>query len=311
MKLRLLFCTLVFAIAYLPQIALGKAWRNIVPLKSTRADVERRFGKPDKWGGYEFSGERVSFEYGDEPCKGLYLDLGEDNCKCLANDSAVMSIFVELTVKRKISTLKMDLKKFKKTQINPFPHTVEYENVIDGIVYTVDELEDEIKHITYYPSQLDCQEIIAKHNLRIRNSWRGLVPLRSTRRDLDSLLGTAKRAGVTLVTYETDHESIVATFADGKCDPSASDWNVPKDTLIEIVVNPNPSFLFKELHVDESRYSRREIFPYPEIDNPPKVWTYLDYFNGVTIRTQSTGGDEVVVSISYSPAKRDEKLRCK
>ena len=295
-------------------LSYAKDWRNIVPLKSTRADVERRFGKPDEWGGYDFRGERVSFEYGDGPCKGLYLALSEDNCKCLADESAVMSIFVEPTIKRKISVLKLDLKKFKKTPITPFPHTFEYADDIEGIVYTVDELEDEIMHITYYPSQLDCQDIVSKHAQRSRNSWRGLVPLRSTRKDLERLFGAPKRAGATLVSYETDYKSIVATYSDGKCDASGSDWNVPKNTLIELAVNPNPSFLLKELHLDSSRYERHELFPLPEIDNPPKVWNYVDNLNGIIIRTQSTRGgegEEIVVSISYLPANRDQKLRCK
>ena len=128
----------------------GKAWRGIVPLKSTRADIERRFGKPDKWGGYDLKDERVSFDYGDGTCKGLYLSLGADNCKCLANEGAVMSIFVELVTKRRASDLKLDVKTFKKTPISPFPHTFEYYDPTEGIVYTVDEGDDEIKHITYF-----------------------------------------------------------------------------------------------------------------------------------------------------------------
>jgi hypothetical protein len=228
------------------------------------------------------------------------------------DEGAVMSIFVEPTIKRKISDLNLDMKKFIRTPITPFPQTFEYHNSEDGLVYTVDESENEIMHITYYPSPVDCQDIISKRAPKIRNSWRGLVPLRSTRKDLERLFGSAHRDGTTLVTYKTDYETIVATYSDGNCD--ASDWNVPKNTLIELAVNPNPSFLLKELYLDSSRYERSEIFPYPELDNPPKVWNYIDNLNGIVIRTQSTrgGGDEeLVVSISYVPANRDEQLRCK
>lgn len=61
------------------------------------------------------------------------------------------------------------------------------------------------------------------------------------------------------------------------------------------------------------QYERGEIFPYPEIDNPPRVWIYIDKLHGITIRTQSSrgdGGGEVVVSITYGPERKDEKLRC-
>src|SRR5262245_38707185 len=106
MKLRIILSVPTLLLIWKSSVA--KEWRGIVPLKSTRTDVEGQVGKPDKWGNYEFKVERVSFDYGNGPCKGLYLTLGEDNCKCLADDDAVMSIFVEPTVKRKISDLKLD-----------------------------------------------------------------------------------------------------------------------------------------------------------------------------------------------------------
>jgi hypothetical protein len=311
MKLKVIFLTL--ALMLMGQITLAKAWRGIFPLKSTRADVERRFGKPNEWGNYEFKEERVSFDYGDGPCKGLYLSLGQDNCKCLALESAVMRIFVEPKVSQKFSALKLDLKEFRRTPISPFPHTFEYSNRTEGITYTVDEQEDEIKHITYYPSTVDCQEIIRTRAPRNRNVWRGLRPLHSKRKDLDTLFGSPKRGWETSATYETDHESVVAEYSDGSCDASRPDWNVAKGTLIELVVNPNPSFVLQELHLDHGRYKRHEIFPYPEIDNPPKVWNYIDSRNGIVIRTQSSrggGGEELVVSITYQPSAKDEHLRC-
>lgn len=293
---------------------MAKEWRGIVPLKSTRADVERRFGKPDKWGTYKFKEERVSFDYGDGPCKGLYLALGQDNCKCLVDKDTVMSIFVEPTVKQKISDLTLDMKKLRRTPINPFPHTFEYDNQAEGITYTVDEPADELTTVTYYPSEADCQDIISKRAPKYRNVWRGLRPLQSSRKDVETLFGSPQRNWETSATYETDHENIVAKYSGGSCDASGANWNVPKGTLIELSVNPSPSFILQELHLDPARYARHEIFPYPEIDNPPKVWLNTDDLNGITIRTQSSRsggeGEEVVVSITYRPSKSDEKLLC-
>ena len=131
---------------------------------------------------------------------------------------------------------------------------------------------------------------------------------------MDALLGSPARDWGTSATYETDHEGVVAKYSDGGCDATIADWNVPKGTLVELTVNPNPSFLLKELHLDPHRYRRYELSPYPETDNPPKVWNYLDDLNGITIRTQSSRGggegEELVVSIIYRPSKADEKLRC-
>jgi hypothetical protein len=296
-----------------PETTVSKDWRGVTPLKTTRAEVEKRFGKPDERGGYDFKDQRASFEYGDGSCKGVYLTLGEVSCKCLAADDAVMSIFVEPLVKVKISDLRLDPKKFKKDPINPFPHTFTYSNIEEGIVYTVDESEDELMHITYYPAVSDCQELTARSTTE-SNSWRGLRPLRSSRKDVEALLGSPKRSGTTIVTYETDYESAVATYSDGKCGASGPGWNVPKNTLVELVVNPTPDFHLKELQLPSARYARNEIFQYPETPNPPRVWIYTDRETGITIRTQADSGgsaEEIVVSITYFPAQRDEKLRCR
>jgi hypothetical protein len=293
---------------------LGKDWHGIMPLKSTRADVESRFGKPDKWGEYEVNNERVSFHYSEGSCKGLYESLGKDNCKCLLQKDIVVSIFVEPTVKRKFSDLKLDLRKFKRTAIAPFPQTFAYYNPTEGVDYTVDESEDEVTTIDYYATPDDCQNIVKNRTPKQRNSWRGLVPLASNRRDVEALFGSHQRDWKTSVTYETDHESILTKYSEGNCNVSDAQWNVPKNTLIELTVNPNPSFLLQELHLDPQRYERHEIFPYPEIKNPPKVWNYVDNLNGITVRTQSARGgegEEVVVSITYQPARMDERLRCK
>ena len=310
MKLRLIFLGIVLLL--LRSSSTAKEWRGIIPLKSTRADVERRFGKPDRWGEYEINDERVSFDYRDRLCLGLYVALGKDNCKCLSDENAVMSIFVEPTVRRKVTDLKINMSSFRRSPISPFPNTFEYDNPKEGITYTVDELNDEIKHVTYYPSLSDCEDIIRRRGARRRNSWRGFVPLQSNREDVEKLLGPARR-DLRTVTYETSHERILAQYADGRCDASSPGWNVPEDTLVELTVNPTPSFLLKDLDLDTQQYERREIFPYPEIDNPPHVWIYMDNLHGITIRTQSSrgdGGEEVVVSLTYGPERKDEKLRC-
>src|SRR5690349_1089355 len=96
-------CLLAISILLLiaAQNSMARDWHGIVPLKSTRAQVERLFGKPDKWGDYQIRGERVSFEYSDGPCTDLYRGLAKANCYCLLEKGTVLSITVEPTVKRK------------------------------------------------------------------------------------------------------------------------------------------------------------------------------------------------------------------
>lgn len=57
-----LACVLAFA----PKDAAAKAWREIVPLHSTRADVERLLGPPNIEGwGFDLEGERALITYAD------------------------------------------------------------------------------------------------------------------------------------------------------------------------------------------------------------------------------------------------------
>jgi len=301
----------IFLLLLLWQNSMAKEWRGIIPLKSTQGDVERRFGKPNKWGNYDFKNERVSFEYGDEPCRDLYLALGKDNCKCLADKGAVMSIFVEPTDIRKISDLKLDMKKFTRTAINPFPYTFEYDNVTEGITYTVDEQEDEIRTVTYYPSPVDCQDIISKRAPIYRNSWRGLIPLHATRRAVEQLLGPPQHVNGTSAVYGTDHETISVQYSKDHCAVRGSEWNVPSNTMIELVIGQRLPFLVSRLNLDANRYVREEQRPVPEHPNSLKVVNYVDRMAGIVIRAQSIeGGPEEVISITYLPAARDTALRC-
>jgi hypothetical protein len=310
MKLNFLFTLL--AVLILGETSMAMDWHGIVPLKSTRADVERLFGKPDKWGDYQINAERVSFRYSEGPCRELYQGLGRDDCKCLVDKDTVMSIYVEPTIKRRFSDLKLDMAKFSRIPIAPYPNNFSYSNPTEGVDYEIDESEDAIRDIEYYPSPIDCQSIVNSRANIYRNSWRGLVPLHASQRDVERLLGLPKRAWETAVAYETDHEIVTVKYSNGKCSGLSVEWNVPDETVLELVVNPRLSFLLGQLNLDSSRYERQERPPLPEIASSPKVVNYINDSDGITIRsTQSRdGGEETVVSITYRPARKDETLRC-
>jgi hypothetical protein len=57
-----------FAMTVFAGSVIAKEWRGIVPLKSTRADVERLLGKPSSSGYYNLPNEIVSFEFQRAPC---------------------------------------------------------------------------------------------------------------------------------------------------------------------------------------------------------------------------------------------------
>lgn len=134
----------------------AKEWRGIVPLKSTRADVERLLGSPGAHGLYQFEGERIIIHYAEGKC-----DRVED-CWCLVPSGTVLSIRVVLEDEMRFSTLKLGKTKYKKLVIVPDASQATYSNDEDGIIYTVDEEHDDVISIEYLPSAKDCDDLIKR-----------------------------------------------------------------------------------------------------------------------------------------------------
>src|SRR3954464_4038317 len=95
------FC-LIFLTA---NLCFGKEWRGIIPLHSTRADVERLIGLPTSPGGSEYSlkDEHVVILYSGRPCekdKRDGLNVAPDT---------VLTITVSPRKEQTISNLNLDL----------------------------------------------------------------------------------------------------------------------------------------------------------------------------------------------------------
>jgi len=118
-----------FALAIFRVEVFAEEWRGIVPLRSTRADVERLLGKPNESGRYEVNGDRADINYSDGPCRGLYNSLAKGNCKCLVLKDTVLSIYVE-PEHLKFSKLKIDKSKFTRTGIAVGNSMFSYSNEI-------------------------------------------------------------------------------------------------------------------------------------------------------------------------------------
>ena len=148
----------------------AKEWRGITPLKSTRTDVERLLGKPNGLGRYEFKNERAYIDYA-AGCDQL------KDCLCLVPEDTVINIFVTLEIDLKFSDLNIDRTKYKKGRGPHLPTIVTYTNDEEGVIYTVDDDDNEVVHITYLPKKRDCQNIVNRRRAHrkiihpTRTSW--------------------------------------------------------------------------------------------------------------------------------------------
>ena len=134
--------------------------------------------------------------------------------------------------------------------------------------------------------------------------WNGILPLHSTRTDVERKLGGPDRATNQYASvYKTQNEVVFVLYASGSpCGPDGPDaWKVPSGTVISITVRSNTELRLTDLHLDESKYKRTDN----EGLGPPYYY-YTDDTEGVQIEV--TQGR--VMGITYFPSAKDNHLRC-
>jgi hypothetical protein len=137
------------------------------------------------------------------------------------------------------------------------------------------------------------------------NCWHGITPLRSTRADVERILGspTPYSKALDAADYRTENERVFVLYSTGSCDIKPSNgWNVPRGKVIRISVEPNVKPKFADLKLDESKYEKVRD---PEV-------RYLTYYTneeqGISIEVNTDKG--VVTTFRYSPTSKDNHLRC-
>lgn len=152
---RLLLCVCLILVVTASSQAQG--WRSIVPLHSTRADVERLIGKPNfKYDLYDFENERVDILYSQDPCSE-----GLQGMWNVPRDT-VISITVAPKIKLLLSELQINLQRFKKTEESPLPGYLLYTNEEEGITYVVLKEDSQIMKIHYGATTNDKPQLCPK-----------------------------------------------------------------------------------------------------------------------------------------------------
>jgi len=134
-------------------LARAKEWRGIVPLHSTRADVEKQLGPPlpqfKTLNIYDMGEERVFINYSVGACeKGWPYGFN-------VPADTVTSIQIYLMGKVALSGLNLDLSKFKQVQDPHVGGILYYENNEEGFTVSVNKYEGEVRDYTYSPAAKD------------------------------------------------------------------------------------------------------------------------------------------------------------
>jgi hypothetical protein len=155
--------------------------------------------------------------------------------------------------------------------------------------------------------------ILSLVNLSSAKEWQGIVPLKSTRADVERLLG-APRGGV----YHYRNEIVSVGYAQFPCGhknppgwPQAPPgWNVPPGTVVAIRVSlGNKPVPLSSLSLDLSKLKRVR-----GDDEVPQHFYYTNDEEGFAIECFDYGDDggEMVRAYIYKPtAKEEEMFRCR
>ena len=133
-------------------------WRGIIPLKSTRLDVERLLGRPLSvklkfYATYKLEDEEVRIDYSDKK-----LCTRTDECDCRVPNDTVLHVVVHPKNEIRFSSLGLDTLTFNEI-VNPEnPNNVAYSNSETGLMYVISKKDDLVLYVQYGPTAKDCQE---------------------------------------------------------------------------------------------------------------------------------------------------------
>lgn len=144
-------------------------------------------------------------------------------------------------------------------------------------------------------------------------SWRGIVPLQSTRTDVERLLGRSKND-----IYKVEDQVVYIEYSRFPCDhhnrpgwpETPPGWDVPPDRVVSIVVSlGNKTVPLSSLGFDLSTFKKVR----GDGDRPQHFY-YLDPEDGFSIECFDFADNQglKVTGFLYSPTSEEEKqFRCK
>jgi len=125
-----------------------------------------------------------------------------------------------------------------------------------------------------------------------------IVPLKSTRAEVDRLLGPAK--GSYAVSYQIKEGGLFIEYSSGPCRAGEGGWNVPKDVVISFSFSPKHKKRVASFRLDPKKV--RKVID----QHVPQVYYYINDEDGITYTIQEGRVD----SIDYDPPKKYDGLYC-
>lgn len=130
------------------------AWNGIVPYVTTRAEVEKKLGKPTRGSFYDLPEGKVLVKYVETSCD------KKTECRCLAPLGTVQFIDVNLGYDLFLENLTIDRSAFRRKVNNTDPTMETLSDPKSGVVYELDD--GKVTHIYYYESEATCKSFLSR-----------------------------------------------------------------------------------------------------------------------------------------------------
>jgi hypothetical protein len=129
--------------------------------------------------------------------------------------------------------------------------------------------------------------------------WRGIIPLHSTRDDVERVIGRPTEANG--ITYDLKTERVSIFYSGRPCVKGwPYGWNVPRDVVIKIVIYPKTRLTLDQLGIDMKNYIKTRNAQLGGTD-------YTNKDAGTSVGLKENGEVEV---IQHEPSANDKNLLC-
>jgi hypothetical protein len=135
--------------------------------------------------------------------------------------------------------------------------------------------------------------------IALGQGWRGIVPLHSTRADVERLIGAPTESNG--ITYDLKTERVSIYYSSSACVKGwPHGWNVPPGVVINIVVFPQVKLTLAQLGINVTGFAK-------STNARIGITDYTNEHDGVSIGVRANGDVEV---IQYQPSAKDKGLLC-
>jgi hypothetical protein len=146
-------------------------------------------------------------------------------------------------------------------------------------------------------------------------SWRGLTPLKSTRAEVERVLGPPVLASeskqVIRHVYRADKLRITVDYSVGKCFEGVGGWRVPRESVTDIHITPDEMLPAPNLkQIDDLDFGSAK---FTRVFDPHDESTsyYVNSEEGVAITIKGRRNeDKWVESVTFYPPDTEKHLRC-